>query len=79
MKEMSPGLRRAVTFYDPANPAADATSLEAAVADAELVVFDDCAHSPNLERPEPFNRLVLGFLAGERHAGRDGAALAANG
>jgi pimeloyl-ACP methyl ester carboxylesterase len=29
---------------------------------AELVVFEDSAHSPNVERPDRFNRLVLDFL-----------------
>jgi pimeloyl-ACP methyl ester carboxylesterase len=64
---------------DTLTPLALGERLATGIPDAELVVFDDCAHSPNLERPEPFNRLVLGFLTGERHAGRDGAALAANG
>jgi pimeloyl-ACP methyl ester carboxylesterase len=33
------------------------------LADAELVVFDDCAHSPNVEYPRRFNALLLEFLS----------------
>lgn len=33
-------------------------------ANAELVIFDECGHAPQLERPVRFNRLVEKFLAG---------------
>ena len=36
------------------------------IADAELVVFDDCAHSPNIEEPARFNTLLLDFVRGTR-------------
>jgi pimeloyl-ACP methyl ester carboxylesterase len=32
------------------------------VAGARLAVFSDCAHSPNVERPERFNDLLREFL-----------------
>jgi abhydrolase domain-containing protein 6 len=51
---------------DVLTPLALGERLAAGIADAELVVFDDCAHSPNLERATRFNRLVLAFLAGAR-------------
>lgn len=48
---------------DPITPLAVGERLAAGIASAELVVLDDCAHSPNLERPARFNRLLLEFLA----------------
>jgi len=62
---------------DPLTPLAVGERLAVGIADSELVVFDDCAHSPNLERPRPFNELLLGFLAGTRVSPRR-TALAAN-
>ncbi len=51
---------------DSLTPLALGERLAAGIPDAELVVFDDCAHSPNLERPGPFNELLLGFFDGAR-------------
>jgi pimeloyl-ACP methyl ester carboxylesterase len=62
---------------DPLTPLALGERLALGIGDSELVVFDDCAHSPNLERPGPFNELLLGFLAGTRVSPRR-TALAAN-
>ncbi len=50
---------------DPLIPLAVGERLAAGLADAELVVFHDCAHSPNVEQPRRFNRVLLEFLAGE--------------
>jgi pimeloyl-ACP methyl ester carboxylesterase len=47
---------------DPITPLALGERLAAGIPGAELAVFDDCAHSPNLERPARFNRLMLAFL-----------------
>jgi len=63
---------------DPITPVALAERLVAGIADAELVVFDDCAHSPNLEQPARFNRLLFDFLAGARATRAPRAALAAS-
>jgi abhydrolase domain-containing protein 6 len=52
--------------------------LASGIADAELIVFDDCAHSPNLERPARFNELLLAFLTGTRGARSPRRALAAS-
>ncbi|MDP9351237.1 MAG: alpha/beta hydrolase [Chloroflexota bacterium] len=40
-----------------------ADALEAGIAGACKAVLRGAAHHPNLEKPEEFNRLVLGFLA----------------
>jgi 3-oxoadipate enol-lactonase len=37
--------------------------LERSIPNARKVVMNDTAHLPNMERPEEFNRIVLGFLA----------------
>lgn len=42
-------------------PASDAPGYERRIADAELVIFDDCGHVPMAERPTRFNRLVAEF------------------
>ncbi|MBI3768086.1 MAG: alpha/beta fold hydrolase [Deltaproteobacteria bacterium] len=63
---------------DVITPLALGERLAAGIADAELVVFDDCAHSPNLERASRFNRLLLTFLAGVRGARSPRTTLAAN-
>ena len=34
----------------------------AAIPRAQLEIFEDCAHSPNVEQPDRFNRLLLDFL-----------------
>ncbi len=62
---------------DAITPLALGERLAAGIPDAELVVFDDCAHSPNLEQARRFNDLVFGFLARANAAPRR-AALAAN-
>jgi pimeloyl-ACP methyl ester carboxylesterase len=36
---------------------------EKGIAGAKLVVFDECGHAPQIEKPEQFNELVLEFLA----------------
>lgn len=63
---------------DVLTPLAIGERLAAGIADAELVVFDDCAHSPNLERAARFNALLLAFLAETRRSQSRPAALAAN-
>ena len=49
---------------DVITPLAVGQRLAAGIPNAELVVFDDCAHSPNVERPRRFNALVFEFLRG---------------
>lgn len=60
---------------DPLTPLALGERVAASIEGARLVVFPDCAHSPNVERPERFNDLVRRFLR-EGHV-VDGAAMAA--
>jgi pimeloyl-ACP methyl ester carboxylesterase len=63
---------------DVITPLALGERLAAGIHDAELVVFDDCAHSPNVERPRRFNALLFDFLRRTRDDMRsDPAALAA--
>jgi pimeloyl-ACP methyl ester carboxylesterase len=38
--------------------------LTAAIPGARLAVITDAAHLPQMERPEVFNEIVLGFLLG---------------
>jgi pimeloyl-ACP methyl ester carboxylesterase len=47
---------------DPLTPLALGERIAQAVPEAELVVFPDAAHSPNVERPERFNEILGGFL-----------------
>jgi len=47
---------------DPLTPLALGERIVANVPGARLVVFDDCAHSPNVERPERFNPCLRDFL-----------------
>ncbi len=47
---------------DPITPLAIGERLAAGIRSAELVVLDDCAHSPNIERPARFNQLMVEFL-----------------
>jgi pimeloyl-ACP methyl ester carboxylesterase len=54
---------------DPLTPLVLGERIVAAIPDARLVAFDDCAHSPNVERPERFNPLLREFL---RHRLPDG-------
>jgi pimeloyl-ACP methyl ester carboxylesterase len=44
-------------------PVAEARALHGLIPDAELVVVEGAGHLPGLERPEPFNDAVVGFLA----------------
>jgi pimeloyl-ACP methyl ester carboxylesterase len=47
---------------DPITPLAIGERLAAALPGARLVVFDDCAHSPNIECAPHFNAVMLPFL-----------------
>lgn len=47
---------------DPLTPLALGERIVGSISGAELAVFDDCAHSPNVERPERFNALLRDFL-----------------
>jgi pimeloyl-ACP methyl ester carboxylesterase len=49
---------------DELTPVALGERIAAAIAGARLVVFDDAAHSPNVERPERFNAMLGDFLRG---------------
>ncbi|HMQ31074.1 MAG TPA: alpha/beta hydrolase [Chloroflexaceae bacterium] len=49
---------------DTSATAAAAEVLAAGAPDCRVERLADCAHLPNLERPERFNELLLGFLAG---------------
>jgi pimeloyl-ACP methyl ester carboxylesterase len=61
-------------------PLAIGERLAVAIANAELLVFDDCAHSPNIERPTRCNVALLDFLSGrELRRSHSAAPLAANG
>lgn len=56
------------TDHDPTAPIATGARFVAAIPKAEpLVVMDDCAHWPQWEKADEFNRIHLAFLA--RHAG----------
>jgi pimeloyl-ACP methyl ester carboxylesterase len=44
-----------------------ADPLTQGIADTELVVFEDCAHTPIYENVAAFNEQTLGFL--RRHSG----------
>lgn len=47
---------------DPLTPLALGERIAASVGGARLEVFADCAHSPNVEQPERFNRMLLEFM-----------------
>jgi non-heme chloroperoxidase len=49
---------------DTAVPAGNAPYLHEAISGSRLEVIEDAAHCPFLERPDAFNALVAGFLAG---------------
>ena len=56
------------TDHDPTAPVATGERFVAAIPNAEpLVVMDDCAHWPQWEKADEFNRIHLEFLA--RHSG----------
>ena len=44
-------------------PVADAYKFNKGIAGSDLVLFDQCGHVPQLERPADFNKKVLEFLA----------------
>ncbi|MGH3276182.1 MAG: alpha/beta fold hydrolase [Streptosporangiaceae bacterium] len=58
-----------VTFgrHDQATSTRFAAPIRDAIADAELVVFEDCAHAPIYQNVEVFNQVTLEFLT--RHSG----------
>jgi pimeloyl-ACP methyl ester carboxylesterase len=58
-----------VTFgrRDAATSTRFAGPLTEAIKDSELVVFEDCAHTPMYENVEEFNAKTLAFLS--RHSG----------
>ncbi len=47
---------------DPLTPLVHGQEMANAIPDAKLVVFEDAAHMPMVDRPEQFNREVLNFL-----------------
>ncbi len=47
---------------DPLFPVAQATRAHALVANSKLAVIEGAGHSPQAERPEEFNRVLLNFL-----------------
>jgi pimeloyl-ACP methyl ester carboxylesterase len=55
--------------HDPLTPLALGERIAAAIPGAELVVFEDAAHSPNVERPARFNAILGDFLC--RRVARD--------
>jgi 2-hydroxy-6-oxonona-2,4-dienedioate hydrolase len=63
------------TDHDPTAPVATGERFVAAIPNAEpLVIMDDCAHWPQWEKADEFNRLHLAFLA--RQTAHASAALA---
>jgi pimeloyl-ACP methyl ester carboxylesterase len=54
---------------DPLTPLALGERIVASIPGAHLEVFADCAHSPNVEQAERFNRLLSRFLRREAEAG----------
>lgn len=56
------------TEHDPTAPVATGERFARAIPDARLVVMQDCAHWPQWEKPEEFNRLHLDFLLAQRRA-----------
>jgi 2-hydroxy-6-oxonona-2,4-dienedioate hydrolase len=50
------------TDHDPTAPIATGERFAAAIPGARLVIMDDCAHWPQWEKAEEFNRLHLEFL-----------------
>ncbi len=53
---------------DPATPVDRAQILHDGIAGSEMVVIEDAAHLPNVEKTEEFNEIVLGFF--DRQLGR---------
>jgi pimeloyl-ACP methyl ester carboxylesterase len=48
--------------HDPLTPLALGERIAGAIAGADLAIFEDAAHSPNVERPQRFNVLLREFL-----------------
>ena len=48
--------------YDTSGAQANADALASGIPGARKVVIEGTAHVPNMERPDQFNKLVLGFL-----------------
>jgi pimeloyl-ACP methyl ester carboxylesterase len=48
---------------DPVVPVAHAYAAGELISHAEVRIMEGCGHMPQLEQPEEFNKLVLGFLA----------------
>jgi pimeloyl-ACP methyl ester carboxylesterase len=65
--------------HDPLTPLALGERIASSIAGSELVIFDDAAHSPNVERPERFNFLLREFLGRRVDAGGPREAIAALG
>lgn len=49
--------------HDHLFPASHATAAAAVMPNARVEIFEDTGHTPQMEEPERFNRLVLDFLA----------------
>ena len=48
---------------DGLTPVADAERFQKDIAGSKLVVFDQCGHAPNMEKPGEFNAAVIKFLS----------------
>jgi 3-oxoadipate enol-lactonase len=48
---------------DPATPVGDSEILKAGIAGSRLLVIDDAAHLPNIEREDEFNEVIGEFLS----------------
>ena len=64
---------------DTLTPPALGERIAGGIPGAKLVVFQDCAHSPNVEAPERFNDLLRDFLRQPRDVAAHRTALAAVG
>ncbi|MDO3640881.1 alpha/beta fold hydrolase [Mucilaginibacter sp. L3T2-6] len=58
---------------DEFTPVAKAQEIQQNVQGSKLVIIEDAGHMPNLEHPDEFNKIVLGFL--ERISHRQGSPL----
>lgn len=47
---------------DEFTPVSDAEFMQELIPESQMVVITDCGHMPNLEQPEAFNQVFLGFL-----------------
>jgi pimeloyl-ACP methyl ester carboxylesterase len=52
--------------HDAAVPVAHAYRARDLILNSEVRILEGCGHMPQVERPEEFNRLVLGFLGASR-------------